>query len=878
MFDKFTNRAKQVIKLAKKEAQRLNHNYLGTEHVLLGLLKLGQGVAVNVLRNMNIDFDTVRAEVEKLVGYGPEIQLYTDPALTGKVKKVFEFANEEAANLNHNYVGTEHLLLGLLKQTEGVAAQVLENLNINLKEVRKEVLKELETFNLQLPPIGGNPPPPPSNNPPPPGSSSKPFDKGSAAATQANDKMPALKAYGHDLTEMSREGKLDPVIGRKEEVERLILILCRRRKNNPVLVGEAGVGKTAIVEGLAQAIVKGEVPDNLRKKRLISLDLALMIAGTKYRGQFEERIKAVMDEIKKNGNVLLFIDELHTIVGAGAAEGAIDASNILKPALSRGEIQCIGATTVDEYRKHIEKDAALERRFQKILVAPPSVDDTIEILGGLKAKYEEHHKCIYTPGALHAAATFSDRYIHGRFLPDKAIDLLDEAGAKMRIEMMNQPQDITKFEQEIEEARLAKEEAITKQEYEKAAKLRDKEKTLREQYQQIRAQWEINKEEHEVIVEDEDIASIIAKQTGIPLNRLTQGETEKVLKMEEILRESIVGQDDALKSVCRAVRRSRADIKDPNRPIGAFLFLGPTGVGKTLLARLLAIHLFGGEDALIQVDMSEYMEKFAVSRMTGSPPGYVGHEEGGQLTEQVRQRPYSVVLFDEIEKAHPDVMDLLLQILEEGRLTDSFGRKVDFRNTIVIMTSNLGADLIKKSSEVGFGASAGSLDYEHIKEKILSAVKKHFKPEFLNRLNDIVIFQPLQKEGLMQVIDIELKKLMTRLSRRELNLTLDDTAKGFLVEKGFQPEMGARPLRRIIEQYLEDPLAEKVLLNPDDAFKYLVTVEGDHLNFVEQERKPRHKEVMERAKKSKDKDKEKDGEKEKENPNEGSVATEEKES
>lgn len=866
MFDKFTNRAKQVIKLAKKEAQRLNHNYLGTEHVLLGLLKLGQGVAVNVLRNMNIDFDIVRSEVEKLVGYGPEIQVYTDPALTGKVKKVFEFANEEAANLNHNYVGTEHLLLGLLKQTEGVAAQVLENLNINLKEVRKEVLKELETFNLQLPPIGGSTPPPPTNPPQTPGSAQKPFDKGNAAVAQANDKMPALKAYGHDLTEMCREGKLDPVIGRKEEVERLILILCRRRKNNPVLVGEAGVGKTAIVEGLAQAIVKGEVPDNLRKKRLIGLDLALMIAGTKYRGQFEERIKAVMDEIKKNGNVLLFIDELHTIVGAGAAEGAIDASNILKPALSRGEIQCIGATTVDEYRKHIEKDAALERRFQKIMVAPPSVEDTIEILTGLKSKYEEHHKCIYTPSALYSAATLSDRYIHGRFLPDKAIDLLDEAGAKMRIEMMNQPQDITKFEKEIEESRVAKEEAIAKQEYEKAAKLRDKEKTLREQYQQIRAQWEINKEEHEVVVEDEDIASIIAKQTGIPLNRLTQGETEKVLRMEDILRENIIGQEEALKSVCRAVRRSRADIKDPNRPIGAFLFLGPTGVGKTLLARLLAIHLFGGEDALIQVDMSEYMEKFAVSRMTGSPPGYVGHEEGGQLTEQVRQRPYSVVLFDEIEKAHPDVMDLLLQILEEGRLTDSFGRKIDFRNTIVIMTSNLGADLIKKSSEVGFGAQSGSLDYDHIKEKILTAVKKHFKPEFLNRLNDIVIFQPLQREGLLQVIEIELKKLMARLARRELNLTLDDAAKSFLVDKGFQPEMGARPLRRIIEQYLEDPLAEKVLLNPDDAFKYLVTVEGDHLNFVEQERKQRHKDIVEQKKKNPAKVSEKAAEKMEEEP------------
>jgi ATP-dependent Clp protease ATP-binding subunit ClpC len=842
MFDKFTNRAKQVIKLAKKEAQRLNHNYLGTEHVLLGLLKLGQGVAVNVLRNLNIDFETVRNEVEKLVGYGPEIQVYGDPALTGKVKKVFEYANEEAANLNHNYVGTEHLLLGLLRQTDGVAAQVLENLNVNLKEVRKEVLKELETFNLQLPPITGAQPPPSSAQQG--GTQQRPYEK---QTNHTSDKMPALKAYGHDLTEMCREGKMDPVIGRKEEVERLILILCRRRKNNPVLVGEAGVGKTAIVEGLAQAIVKGEVPDNLRKKKLITLDLALMIAGTKYRGQFEERIKAVMDEIKKNGNVLLFIDELHTIVGAGAAEGAIDASNILKPALSRGELQCIGATTVDEYRKHIEKDAALERRFQKIFVAPPSPEETIEILNGLKTKYEEHHKCIYTPAALHAAAILSDRYIHGRFLPDKAIDLIDEAGAKMRISMMNQPQDISTYEAEIEETRLAKEEAIGRQEYEKAAKLRDKEKNLREKLQQLRAQWEINKEEHEVIVEDEDVANVVARQTGIPLNRLTEGETQKVLKLEEILRENLVGQDEALKTVCRAIRRSRADIKDPNRPIGAFLFLGPTGVGKTLLARLLATHMFGGEDALIQVDMSEYMEKFAVSRMTGSPPGYVGHEEGGQLTEQVRQRPYSVVLFDEIEKAHPDVMDLLLQILEEGRLTDSFGRKIDFRNTIVIMTSNLGADLIKKSTEIGFGAQEGSLDYDHIKEKIEGAVKKHFKPEFLNRLNDIVIFRPLNREGLMQVIGIELKKVQTRLSRREVTLVLDEQAKEFLVDKGFQPEMGARPLRRTIEQYLEDPLAEKLLLHPDEGRKCRVVVEGDHLLFIDEEVFPQHKDIKQKA-------------------------------
>ena len=823
MFDKFTNRAKQVIKLAKKEAQRLNHNYLGTEHVLLGLLKLGQGIAVNVLRNLNLDYENIRSEVERLVGFGPEIQVYGDPALTGKVKKVFEYANEEAVSLNHNYVGTEHLLLALLRQSDGVAAQVLENLNINLKDIRKEVLKELESFNLQLPPMGmsGN-----SHS----SSSSKSQDK-----TGSSEKMPALKAYGHDLTELCKEGKLDPVIGRKEEVERLILILCRRRKNNPVLIGEAGVGKTAIVEGLAQAIVKGEVPDHLSKKRLISLDLTLMIAGTKYRGQFEERIKAVMDEIKKHGNILLFIDELHTIVGAGAAEGAIDASNILKPSLSRGEIQCIGATTIDEYRKHIEKDAALERRFQKILVAPPSLEESNSILVGLKTKYEEHHKCIYTDAAITSAVYLSDRYIAGRFLPDKAIDLIDEAGAKARIAMMHQPQDITKYETDIEDLRLAKETAISSQEYEKAAKLRDKEKNLRESLQKLIAEWENRKEEQKVVVDEEDVAAIIAKQTGIPLTRLTEGETSKVLRMEELLKGKVIGQDDALSSVCRAIRRSKADIKDPNRPIGAFLFLGPTGVGKTLMAKQLAIQMFGGEDALIQVDMSEYMEKFAISRMTGSPPGYVGHEEGGQLTEQVRQRPYCVVLFDEIEKAHPDVMNLLLQILEEGRLTDSFGRKIDFKNTIVIMTSNLGADLIRKTSEVGFAATEGMPDYKAMQEKIDSAVKKAFKPEFLNRLDGTIIFKPLDKSHLMEVIDLEVSKVKSRLDRKKIFISLDAKAKDFLVDKGFQPEMGARPLRRVIEQYLEDPLAERLLMHPDKGGNWLVTCEEDKLVFLDKE-------------------------------------------
>jgi len=840
MFDKFTNRAKQVIKLAKKEAQRLNHNYLGTEHILLGLLKLGQGIAVNVLRNLNVDYDTVLSEVERLVGFGPEIQVYGDPALTGKVKKVFEYANEEAASLNHNYVGTEHLLLALLRQTDGVATQILENLSINLKEVRKEVLKELETFNLQLPPMGMT------------GSQSSGRQEKMTGPGGSSEKMPALRAYGHDLTELCRDNK------RSQEVERLILILCRRRKNNPVLIGEAGVGKTAIVEGLAHAIVKGEVPDHLAKKKLITLDLTLMIAGTKYRGQFEERIKAVMDEVKKHGNILLFIDELHTIVGAGAAEGAIDASNILKPALSRGEIQCIGATTLDEYRKHIEKDAALERRFQKISVAPPSVEEASQILMGLKTKYEEHHKCIYTEEAIRSAVYLSDRYINGRFLPDKAIDLIDEAGAKARISMLHQPQEVHQLEIEIEELRKAKEESIGKQEYEKAAKLRDKEKNLREKLQQVHTEWEKMKEQHQVVVDEDDVAAIVAKHTGIPMSRITEGEAAKVLKMQELLQQNIIGQKDAVDIICRSLRRSKADIKDPNRPIGAFLLLGPTGVGKTLLAKQLAIHMFGGEEALIQVDMSEYMEKFAVSRMTGSPPGYVGHEEGGQLTEQVRQRPYSVVLFDEIEKAHPDVMNLLLQILEDGHLTDSLGRKVNFRNTIILMTSNLGSDLIRRSTEVGFGVTEGMPDYDTMKEKIDKAVKKHYKPEFINRLDDTIIFKALDKDNLIKIIDLEVDKLKKRLERKNIQIVLSDQAKEFLVDKGYQPEMGARTLRRTIEQQLEDPLAEKLLLDGDEPRQIAIEIEDGKLLFQDRdlpkEKKKKEKKKLIATTASKDKD------------------------
>lgn len=805
MFEKFTNRAKQVIKLAKKEAQRLNHNYLGTEHILLGLLKLGQGVAVNVLRNLGVDFDTARQEIERLIGYGPELQVYGDPALTGRVKKSFESAGEEANILEHNYIGTEHLLLGILNQADGVALQILENLRINPKEVRKEILKELETFNLQLPPSSSSSS---SNRNPHPLPKSSPL--GHSTISEKSEKLSALKAYGYDLTEMFKESKLDPVIGRATEVERLILILCRRRKNNPVLIGEAGVGKTAIVEGLAKKIIANEVPDSLRKKRLISLDLALMIAGTKYRGQFEERIKAVMDEVRKHGNILLFIDELHTIVGAGAAEGAIDASNILKPALSRGEIQCIGATTIDEYRKHIEKDAALERRFQKIVVQPPNIDETIEILRGLKKKYEEHHNVFITEEAMKAAAVLSDRYVHGRFLPDKAIDLLDEAGARVRVNTMEQPNDLMRLEAEIEKTKTAKEQAISTQEYEKAASLRDEEKKLRERLQTMKLEWENHKEEHQIAVDEEAVAQVVALQTGIPAARLTEAEADKLLKLEDTLRKKVVGQNEAIASICRAIRRSRTGIKAPNRPTGSFLFLGPTGVGKTLLAQQIAIEMFGGEDALIQVDMSEYMEKFAATKMMGSPPGYVGHEDGGHLTEQVRRRPYCVVLFDEIEKAHPDIMDLMLQILEQGRLTDSFGRKIDFRHAIIIMTSNLGADLIKKNGEIGFGYRS-HMDYKVIKEKIDAAVKKHLKPEFINRLDESVIFRPLEKDALSEIIHLEINKLSSRLENYQMALNIPDSVISFLVTKGHSPEMGARPLRRVVEQYLEDPLAELLL-------------------------------------------------------------------
>ncbi|MEA3187535.1 MAG: ATP-dependent Clp protease ATP-binding subunit ClpC [Chthoniobacter sp.] len=782
-----------MLALARKEADRFNHNYVGTEHLLLGLIKLGQGVAVNVLQKMGLDLETVRMEVEKQVGSGPETKMVGNIPYTPRVKKVLALAGKEAKSLNHSYVGTEHILLGLLREGEGVAARVLKNLEIDIERTRNEILKELD----------------PNFTPP----ESEQEGGSSSEGKQSKDvKTPALRAFGRDLTELARKGELDPVIGRKNEIERVIQVLCRRTKNNPVLLGEAGVGKTAIVEGLAQEIASGDVPEILHDKKVITLDLALMVAGTKYRGQFEERIKAVMDEIRRSKNVILFIDELHTIVGAGSAEGAMDASNIIKPALSRGELQCVGATTLNEYRKYIEKDAALERRFQSVKVEAPSVDEAVQILKGLKTKYEAHHKAKFTDQALEAAVRLSDRYLTGRFLPDKAIDVMDEAGARARIGAMTRPPDVKQIEEQIETIRAEKEGAIKAQDFEKAASLRDTEKQTKDQLERILTEWREQREEKEVVVTDEDMMHIVSKWTGVPLNRMEQKETQKLLAMEGELRGKVIGQDEAVLAISKALRRSRADLKDPRRPIGSFIFLGPTGVGKTFLAQTLAEFMFGDRDALIQIDMSEYMEKFTASRLIGSPPGYVGYEEGGQLSEAVRRRPYSVVLFDEVEKAHPDVMHLLLQILEEGKVTDSLGRKVDFRNTIIIMTSNAGADLIKRQTTMGFGAaSKDEGDYDVMRDKVLDEAKKVFKPEFINRLDDLIVFHTLTKPDLLKIVDLEVAKVIKRVKAKNIDILLDQKAHEFLIEKGYDPSYGARPMRRAVERYLEDPLAEELL-------------------------------------------------------------------
>ncbi len=794
MMNNFTPRAQQVLALARKEADRFNHNYVGTEHLLLGLIKLGQGVAVNVLQKMGLDLETVRMEVEKQVGSGPETKMVGNIPYTPRVKKVLALAGKEAKSLNHSYVGTEHILLGLLREGEGVAARVLKNLEVDIERTRNEILRELDP-----------------NFTPPEGESEQPQEP-SQGGGKKDVKTPALRAFGRDLTEMAKKGELDPVIGRENEIERVIQVLCRRTKNNPVLIGEAGVGKTAIVEGLAQEIASGSVPELLRDKRVITLDLALMVAGTKYRGQFEERIKAVMDEIRRTRNVILFIDELHTIVGAGSAEGAMDASNIIKPALSRGELQCVGATTLNEFRKYIEKDAALERRFQQVKVEAPTVEQTILILKGLRIKYEQHHKARYTEEALEQAAKLSDRYLTGRFLPDKAIDVMDEAGARARIGSMTRPPDVKNIEHEIEEIRGQKEAAIKAQDFEKAAALRDTEKQAKEKLERILTEWRQQREEKEVVVTEDDIMHVISKWTGVPLQRMEQAETEKLLRMDHDLRGRVIGQDEAVLAISKALRRSRADLKDPRRPIGSFIFLGPTGVGKTFLAQTLADFMFGDRDALIQIDMSEYMEKFTGSRLIGSPPGYVGYEEGGQLSEAVRRRPYSVVLFDEIEKAHPDVMHLLLQILEEGKLTDSLGRKIDFRNTIIILTSNIGADLIKKSSTMGFAAAGrDEIGYEVIRDKIMEEAKRVLKPEFINRLDDLIVFRPLGRAELLKIVDLEIDKVVSRIKGKDIHLVLDEKAKDLLIEKGYDPQYGARPMRRAVERYLEDPMAEEIL-------------------------------------------------------------------
>src|SRR5580765_2589099 len=810
----FTPRAQQVLALARKEADRFNHNFVGTEHLLLGLIKLGQGVAVNVLQKLGLDLETVRMEVEKQVGTGPDQKMIGNIPYTPRVKKVLALAAKEAKALNHTYVGTEHILLGLLREGDGVAARVLKNLDVDIEQTRQEILKELDpNFNAQDEQAGSE-------------GQEKTMEK------KGEVKTPALKAFGRDLTEIARKGEMDPVIGRRNEIERVIQILCRRTKNNPVLLGEAGVGKTAIVEGLAQEIASGNVPEILREKRVITLDLALMVAGTKYRGQFEERIKAVMDEIRRAKNIILFIDELHTIVGAGSAEGTMDASNIIKPALGRGEMQCIGATTLNEYRKYIEKDAALERRFQSVKVEAPSIEESILILKGLRPKYEDHHKAEFTDKAIEASVKLSDRYITDRFLPDKAIDVLDEAGSRARISTMTRPPESKTMEADIEDIKTKKERAIKNQDFEGAASMRDKEKHAKEKLESVLKDWRTSREEKRVTVDEEDILHIVSKWTGVPLQRMEQGEMDRLLAVEGEMSKVVIGQREAVSALCKALRRSRADLKDPRRPIGTFALLGPTGVGNTLLAKTLAEQLFGDSKALIQLDMSEYMEKFNVSRLIGSPPGYVGYEEGGQLTEQVRRKPYSVVLFDEIEKAHPDVWNMLLQILEEGKLTDNVGRIVNFRNTIILMTSNVGSDTIKKQSTLGFSPITDENSYEKMREKIMDEAKKTFRPEFLNRLDDLIVFRSLTKPDLIEILDLEITKVMLRLKARNIVLQLDEKAKDLLVSRGYDPSYGARPMRRAVERFLEDPLAEEILKGSfHEGEPILVSADADHLVF-----------------------------------------------
>ncbi len=830
MFERFTDRARKIMALANQEAQRFNHEYIGTEHILLGLVREGSGVGANVLKNLDVDLRKVRLEIEKLVKSGPDMVTMGKLPQTPRAKKVIEYAIEEARALNHNYVGTEHLLLGLLRESEGVAAQVLMNLGLKLDKVREEVLNLLGAGldNAEINPQTNNT----SNQ------SSESMGAGGSdsfgSAKTSKSKTPALDSFGRDLTELARQGQLDPVIGRTNEIERVLQVLCRRTKNNPVLIGEAGVGKTAIVEGLAQKIINHEVPEILAGRRLVVLDLAMMVAGTKYRGQFEERIKAVMNEVKRARNVILFIDELHTLVGAGGAEGAIDASNVLKPALSRGEIQCIGATTLDEYRKYIEKDAALERRFQTILVEPPSKEQALLILKGLRDNYEAHHRVTITDEAIEAAVELSSRYITGRCLPDKAIDVLDEAGARVRLATMTKPPDLTDIEKEIERLQIEKDESVKNADYERAALLRDEAQKMQLKKEEMQNKWRQENNESVGLVDEEIIAEVVSMITGVPLTRLKKEEVARLLELEKELHKRVVSQDEAIKVVAKCIRRSRSGLKDPKRPMGCFIFVGPSGVGKTLLARALAEFLFGNEDALIQLDMSEYMEKHNVSRLVGAPPGYVGFEEGGQLTERIRRRPYSVVLLDEIEKAHTDVSNMLLQVMEEGRLTDSFGRHIDFRNTILIMTSNIGADLIKNQGGTGFGFGKRDTESSYLKMKdiLQKEAERFFRPEFLNRLDDLIVFQSLKREDLVTIVKYELSKVFGRLSEKGLSLELGEDAREFLIEKGYDLEFGARPLRRAIERHVEDPLSEQLLMGKfDGKSKIRVSVLDGELHF-----------------------------------------------
>ena len=779
MFGRFTERAQKVLALAQEEASRLGHSGVGTEHILLGLVREGEGIAAKSLVSLGLSSDKVQKEVEKIIGRGPGQT--SGMAYTPRAKKVIELSIDEARKLGHNYVGTEHILLGLIREGEGVAARVLANLGVSLNKARQQVLQLL----------GGD------------------THEGHQENTQAAN-TPTLDGLARDLTQMARDQKLDPVIGRANEIERVIQVLSRRTKNNPVLIGEPGVGKTAIAEGLAQRIVDNEIPETLRNKRVMVLDMGTVVAGTKYRGEFEDRLKKIMDEIRQAGNIILFIDELHTLIGAGGAEGAIDASNILKPALARGELQCIGATTLDEYRKHIEKDAALERRFQPITVDQPNRDEAILILQGLRDRYEAHHRVKILDEAIEAAVKLSDRYITDRFLPDKAIDLIDEAASRVRLRTYTQPPNLKELEEKLEEIRSEKESAVQSQEFEKAASLRDKEQKIREELENRKSDWQQNQVKKESVVSADDIADIVASWTGIPVRKLAEEESSRLLNMEDLLHNRVIGQDEAVKAISRAIRRARAGLKDPKRPMGSFIFLGPTGVGKTELARALAESMFGDENAIIRIDMSEYGERHSTARLVGAPPGYVGYEEGGQLTEKVRRKPYSVVLFDEIEKAHPEVFNVLLQVLDDGRLTDSKGRTVDFRNTIIIMTSNVGASTIRKGGALGFTASREA-DYVDMKDRVLDELKKQFRPEFLNRLDDTIVFHPLGEEHIREIVELMSEELRKRLVENDIHFILSNEAKDFLAKEGYDPQYGARPLKRAIQRHIEDQLSEALL-------------------------------------------------------------------